>query len=79
MPTYEYRCNSCGGEFEYVHSMSADPKKTCETCNEDALERLVSGGSFVLKGSGWYKDLYSSSGGGSGGSGSSSSGGGSSE
>ncbi|MEO7096539.1 MAG: zinc ribbon domain-containing protein [Polyangiales bacterium] len=59
MPTYEYRCNACGKEFEYQQKM-ADPDLTkCEACGEDKLEKLISWSAFQLKGDGWYKDLYS--------------------
>jgi putative FmdB family regulatory protein len=61
MPIYEYKCKACNREFEYQQRM-ADPEKTeCEACGESALERLISRTAFQLKGSGWYKDLYSSS------------------
>lgn len=61
MPVYEYQCKACGREFEYQQRM-ADPDKTlCEACGEEKLERLISRTAFQLKGSGWYKDLYSSS------------------
>ena len=60
MPVYEYQCKKCGREFEYQQRM-ADPDKTeCEACGGE-LERLISRTAFQLKGSGWYKDLYSSS------------------
>lgn len=60
MPTYEYRCNACGKDFEYQQKM-ADPDLTkCEACGEDKLEKLISWSAFQLKGGGWYKDLYSS-------------------
>ena len=60
MPIYEYQCKACGREFEYQQRM-ADPDKTvCENCGGE-LERLISRTAFQLKGSGWYKDLYSSS------------------
>ena len=59
MPVYEYQCKQCGKEFEYQQRM-ADPDKTvCESCGGE-LERLISRTAFQLKGSGWYKDLYSS-------------------
>ena len=61
MPIYEYRCKKCGKQFEYMQRMSEGPKKKCEACGALALERLISHTSFQLKGSGWYKDLYSSS------------------
>ena len=61
MPVYEYKCKACNREFEYQQRM-ADPDKTdCEACGQPALERLISRTAFQLKGSGWYKDLYSSS------------------
>ena len=61
MPIYEYKCKACNREFEYQQRM-ADPDKTdCEACGQPALERLISRTAFQLKGSGWYKDLYSSS------------------
>ena len=60
MPTYEYKCTSCGKEFEYQQRMSDAPKDVCEACS-GKLERLISRTAFQLKGSGWYKDLYSSS------------------
>jgi putative FmdB family regulatory protein len=60
MPTYEYQCHKCGKQFEYVQKISEPPKKKCEKCG-GKLERLISGGAFILKGGGWYKDLYSSS------------------
>jgi putative FmdB family regulatory protein len=59
MPTYEYKCKACGNEFEYQQRMSDPPKSVCEQCG-GALEKLISRSSFLLKGSGWYKDLYSS-------------------
>jgi len=60
VPTYEYQCTKCGKPFEYVQKISDPPKKKCEACG-GKLERLISGGAFILKGGGWYKDLYSSS------------------
>ncbi len=61
MPTYEYRCNACGKNFEYQQRMTDDDLVTCEACGEPKLEKLIStGGGFVLKGSGWYRDLYGS-------------------
>ncbi|MEJ7599079.1 MAG: zinc ribbon domain-containing protein [Kofleriaceae bacterium] len=60
MPVYEYQCKACNREFEYQQRMSDPEKLTCEACGEDKLERLISRTAFQLKGSGWYKDLYSS-------------------
>jgi putative FmdB family regulatory protein len=60
MPVYEYRCTKCEKEFEYQQRMSDPPMTVCEACGGE-LERLISRTAFQLKGSGWYKDLYSSS------------------
>lgn len=60
MPTYEYRCNACGKNFEYQQRMSDDDLVTCEACGQPKLEKLISRTAFTLKGSGWYRDLYSS-------------------
>ena len=60
MPVYEYECQACHKEFEYQQRMSDPDKTVCEACG-GALERIISRTAFQLKGSGWYKDLYSSS------------------
>ncbi|MCC6620048.1 MAG: zinc ribbon domain-containing protein [Deltaproteobacteria bacterium] len=60
MPIYEYRCQQCGTTLEAMQRMSDAPLKRCERCGADALERLISQTSFVLKGSGWYATDYKS-------------------
>jgi len=60
MPTYEYHCKACDHEFERVQRITEDPLKTCPKCKKRKVQRLISQTSFVLKGSGWYNDLYSS-------------------
>jgi putative FmdB family regulatory protein len=60
MPTYEYQCDACGHEFEREQRITEDPIKTCPSCKARKARRLISRTSFVLKGSGWYSDLYSS-------------------
>ena len=61
MPTYEYLCEKCEHEFEREQRMSDPPVKTCPACRSRKVTRLISRTSFVLKGGGWYSDLYSSS------------------
>jgi len=61
MPTYEYQCEKCRHEFEREQRITDDPIKTCPKCKAPKAKRLISATSFVLKGSGWYSDLYSSS------------------
>src|SRR5215831_18876736 len=60
--TYEYLCTACGHAWEAEQSISAAPLTTCPNCHQEAAKRQVSGGAgFILKGGGWYADLYSSS------------------
>ncbi|HEX7665296.1 MAG TPA: zinc ribbon domain-containing protein [Polyangiaceae bacterium] len=71
MPTYEYACSNCGNQWEEIQKISEDAIKECPKCHQQTAQRQISGGNFILKGGGWYADLYSSSKGGSGGGGSS--------
>jgi putative FmdB family regulatory protein len=48
MPTYEYRCNACKEEFEYVQKMSDPDLVKCEECGEPKLERLISRPAFKM-------------------------------
>ena len=60
MPIYEYACERCDEEFEVEQRITDDPLKRCPSCRSPKVKRLISQTSFVLKGSGWYSDLYSS-------------------
>ncbi len=62
MPVYEYACEKCKHEFEAEQRISDDPIRVCPKCRARKVKRLISRTSFVLKGSGWYSDLYSSAG-----------------
>lgn len=61
MPIYEYKCKSCGTQFESMQKISEPPIAPCPKCG-DTADRLISMTSFTLKGGGWYKDGYASSG-----------------
>ncbi|MGD8451860.1 MAG: zinc ribbon domain-containing protein [Phycisphaerae bacterium] len=62
MPTYEYRCEGCGYEFEQFQSITAKSLKTCPNCKRRTLERLIGrGGGIIFKGSGFYETDYRSS------------------
>ena len=61
MPTYDYRCDACGLEFELFQQMSAPVKKKCPECSKLKLKRLIGTGSGVMfKGSGFYETDYRS-------------------
>jgi len=57
MPIYEYRCESCGREFEEWQKFSDAPVTLCTVCG-GATRRLISQSTFVLKGTGWYVTDY---------------------
>ncbi|MBM3301538.1 MAG: zinc ribbon domain-containing protein [Deltaproteobacteria bacterium] len=61
MPIYEYRCESCGKEFEEWQKFSDPPVDRCGDCGGKA-RRLISQSTFVLKGTGWYVTDYGRSG-----------------
>ena len=60
MPVYEYQCRGCSFEFEREQRITDKPFKKCPECGAMKAKRLISRTSFVLKGSGWYNDLYAS-------------------
>jgi putative FmdB family regulatory protein len=61
--TYEYVCEACGNQWEAEQSIKAAPLVKCVSCGENKAKRLISGGTgFLLKGGGWYADLYGSPG-----------------
>jgi predicted nucleic acid-binding Zn ribbon protein len=70
MPLYDYKCEACGHKFEVMQKFD-DPAPPCphkpEPEGSEEVEvaacggpttRLISGGNFHLKGSGWYKTDY---------------------
>lgn len=66
MPVYEYRCHTCGKEFEFTQRITEDSLKTCpiEICTNDEkglglVERKISRNvGLVFKGSGFYLTDY---------------------
>src|SRR5262245_1313568 len=62
MPIYEYECTQCHQTSDALQKLNDPPPETCPRCGaRNTLSRLLSRTSFVLKGGGWYADLYSSS------------------
>ena len=61
MPTYDYRCDGCGHEFELFQQMSASVKKKCPECGKLKLKRLIgTGAGIIFKGGGFYETDYRS-------------------
>jgi len=68
MPTYEYRCEKCGHEFEAIQAISAKPLRTCpeDLCARKKWGRgrvkrkIVAGAGLLFKGSGFYITDYRS-------------------
>jgi len=63
MPTYEYRCQACGHELEATQRMTDPTLTDCPECGRPRLEKLISGGGFILKGGGWYATDFKDQGG----------------
>lgn len=59
MPLYEYECQQCHRRVEKIQKFSDAPLTVCPHCG-GALERTLTAPAVQFKGSGWYKDLYSS-------------------
>ena len=61
MPTYEYKCTSCGHTFEAIQSMNDKPLSRCPKC-KSAVRRVINGGmGIIFKGSGFYTTDYKKS------------------
>jgi putative FmdB family regulatory protein len=70
MPTYEYACEKCGHEFEFLQSMSSPTLLTCpkELCAQKkwghgkVKKKVSAGAGLLFKGSGFYITDYRSEG-----------------
>ena len=62
MPIYEYRCQSCGHQQEFLQKVSDAPLTTCPQCAKPSLSKMLSAAGFQLKGSGWYATDFKGSG-----------------
>ena len=54
MPIYEYRCEACGHQEEFLQKVSEPPLTQCPVCHKSSFSKLLSAAGFQLKGSGWY-------------------------
>ena len=54
MPIYEYRCENCGHQQEFLQKVSDAPLTVCPNCGQATFTKMVTAAGFQLKGSGWY-------------------------
>lgn len=54
MPIYEFRCQSCGNEFEKLVSFSDTSVPGCPACQSADVKRQIAAPAIHFKGSGWY-------------------------
>jgi len=53
VPTYEYKCGSCGIRFERTQHFDEPPLTECPECHGE-VRRLFSAVGIIFKGSGFY-------------------------
>jgi putative FmdB family regulatory protein len=53
MPTYEYRCASCGNRFDVFQRLDEEALQVCERCG-GVLRKVFHPAGIVFKGSGFY-------------------------
>lgn len=53
MPTYEYKCNTCGQRFEKIQRFSDAPLTECPSCGAE-VRRVIQPTGIIFKGAGWY-------------------------
>jgi putative FmdB family regulatory protein len=58
MPTYDYKCLSCGHHFELFQLMTADPVTKCFKCDGEVKRLIGAGAGPIFKGSGFYHTDY---------------------
>ena len=57
--TYEYECTACSHTWEEDQKITAPAVCECPKCKRQTAKRLISSGSFILKGEKWEsKDGY---------------------
>ena len=63
MPIYEYRCEACGHQEEFLQKVSEPPLTECPVCRKPTFTKMLSAAGFQLKGSGWYATDFKNGGG----------------
>jgi putative FmdB family regulatory protein len=61
MPTYVFRCESCGHQFDRLQKISDPAPDTCPHCGKQhTVRKQVTAPQFRLAGSGWYETDFKS-------------------
>ena len=58
MPTYDYRCLSCGNNFEMFQYMTEHHLSNCPECDGKVKRLIGAGAGPIFKGSGFYQTDY---------------------
>ena len=58
MPTYEYKCEKCGHQFDEFQSINAEPVDVCPLCSAKVKRVIRNGAGIIFKGSGFYITDY---------------------
>ena len=59
MPTYDYKCQACGHDWELFQSMKDPHVKSCPKCKKRKAKRLLGlGAGIIFKGTGFYETDY---------------------
>lgn len=58
MPTYTYKCPSCGHEYEKIQKMTDNSRAKCPQCQARGVRVITGGGGLIFKGSGFYITDY---------------------
>ena len=60
MPTYDYKCQDCGYDFEKFQSINARKLTKCPRCGGRVKRLIGTGAGIIFKGSGFYETDYRS-------------------
>ena len=60
MPTYDYKCQDCGYDFEKFQSINARKLSKCPRCGGKVKRLIGTGAGIIFKGSGFYETDYRS-------------------
>lgn len=63
MPNYDYFCSHCDQQMEVFQKITAEPLKSCPSCSQEGIQRMIGGKNAALRfvGSGFYINDYKTS------------------